>query len=99
MPKKDVYDELKIIMTDALMQMSALAESGATENTDFLSSIKIFLLSIMSTAAGISETITEGAAPWLYSEIETAARNGGIDTIQKKNRIKKSVFNSRYCTG
>jgi len=67
MSKKDVYDELKIIMTDALLQMSALSESGATESTDFLSAIKVFLLGIISTAAGISETITEGGATWIVS--------------------------------
>ena len=88
MSKKDVYDELKIIMTDALLQMSALSESGATGSTDFLSSIKVFLLGIISTAAGISETITEGGATWIYSEIETAAKQGNLEFIQDKTTSK-----------
>lgn len=67
MSKKDVYDELKTIMTDALLQMRALSESGATESIDFLSAIKVFLLGIISTAAGISETITEGGATWIWA--------------------------------
>lgn len=88
MPKKDVYDELKIIMTDALLKMGALAQNDTTGNTDFLGAIRIFLIGIINTAAGIGETITESAAPWLYAEIETAAKNGGIDTIQKTTSSK-----------
>ena len=88
MPKKDVYDELKTIMTDALLQMRMLSESGAIENVDFLNAIKVFLLSIISTAAGISEAITEGGATWLYSEIETATKQSNLDFIQTKTTSK-----------
>ena len=86
--KKDVYDELKAIMTDALLQMRVLSESGAAERADFPSAIKVFLLGIISTAAGISETITEGGATWLYSEIESAAKQGNLDFIQTKTTSK-----------
>lgn len=88
MPKKDVYDELKTIMTNALLEMRALSESGATERADFLSAIKVFLLGIISTAAGIGETITEGGATWIYSEIETAAKQDNLEFIQSMTTAK-----------
>jgi hypothetical protein len=88
MSTKDVYDELKIIMTDALLQMSRLAESAVTRNADFLGMTQIFLISIMSTAAEIAETVSEGSATWLYAEIETAAKHGGIDAIRKATTSK-----------
>lgn len=88
MTKQNVYDELKIIMTDALLQMRTLVESGAAESVDFLSSLKVFLIGVISTAAGIGETFTEGASSWLYAEIEAAAKNGGVDIIQKKTASK-----------
>lgn len=87
MSKKDVHDELKAIMTNALLQMSVLAESD-TKNTDFLGAIKLFLISIISTAAGISETLVEGGATWLYSEIETAAKESNLEFIENKTTSK-----------
>jgi hypothetical protein len=88
MSTKDFYDELKIIMTDALIQMGRLAESGVTKNADFLEMTQLFLINIMSTATEIAETVSEGGATWLYAEIETAAKHGGIDTIRKTTTSK-----------
>ncbi|BCA93719.1 hypothetical protein TUM19329_00800 [Legionella antarctica] len=88
MSTKDVYDELKTIMTDALLQMSRLSESGVTRNADFLATTQLFLISIISTVAEIAETVSEGGATWVYAEIETAAKHGGIDTIRKTTTSK-----------
>ena len=76
-----VFDELKNIMTDALLQMTALTESGATQRSDFLAMTKLFLISIISTAASIAETTAQGSAPWLFAEIEAAAKHAGTEAI------------------
>ena len=83
-------------MTDALLQMSALADAHVTQSPHFLDMTKLFLISVMSTAADIAETTSEGSAPWLYAEMEAAAKHGGLETIRNttatKIRLKDCLF-------
>lgn len=84
----DVFQELKQIMTDAILKMSLLADTSVTQSPHFLDMAKVFLIGIMSTAADIAETTSEGAAPWLYAEIEAAAKQGGIENIRNTTATK-----------
>jgi hypothetical protein len=90
------FDELKVIMTNALLQMQSLVENGVTQKADFIPMVSLFITGIMSTAADLSEVILRGSAAYLYSEIETAAKNGGLRSVlnaQKKGGNSYSVSN------
>jgi hypothetical protein len=78
----EVFDELNEIMTGALFHMQSLISSGATQQDDFVSMAKIFLLGLISTAADLAEAATLGASTYLYAEIEAAVKQGGLRAVR-----------------
>lgn len=78
---KKAFDELNIVMTQALLQMQTLVENDVTKESDFTSMASLFLIGLMSTAADISELMTPNSGTHLYSEVEAAAKNGGFRNI------------------
>jgi hypothetical protein len=88
------FNELRKVMTDALLKMQSLTENGITGKTDFVSMAKVFLLGMISTAADLAEFSTTGASAYLYAEIEAGAKQGGIRYIkefQAKNGASYSL--------
>jgi hypothetical protein len=78
-----LFEEQREIMTQALLKMSKLAQSNSKANSQYLLLTKLFVLGILSNAADMAEVQSEGASHWLYAEIEAAARQRGIEGIQK----------------
>jgi hypothetical protein len=81
--QEPVFDELRHIMINALMQMQAITTSGALEKPNFVDMAKVFLLGLVSTAADLAEVTTLGAATYLYAEIEAGAKQGGLRFIKE----------------
>jgi hypothetical protein len=80
---KKTFDNLDVVMTQALVQMWALVENGATQEADFIRVASVFLIGLMSTAADMSEIAVPGSSAYFYAEIEAAAKNGGLRWIKK----------------
>lgn len=74
------YDKLQETITTAMLEMQAI--SGKTQEADFVSSVKILMIGLMTTAADLAELNTKGGAVHFYAEIEAAAKQGGLHTIQ-----------------
>lgn len=77
------FDELQTIMTDALLQMQRLISSGTTQHKNFIEMACLFLISMISTTADLAEVNFPGAAPYIYADIEAAAKQGGIRAIKR----------------
>lgn len=88
---KELFEEQRQIMTEALLKMNKLSQSRPIENSYYLSLTKMFIVGILSTAADLAELRAEGSASWLYSEIEAAARIGGIQGIKNAGGNKYSL--------
>ena len=76
-------DELRTIMTEALLKMQKLCE---VEKVNFLPFAKIFVHGVISTAADLAEAIEPNSGTVLYADIETIAKNGGIRSIESLQR-------------
>lgn len=80
---QEIFDEQRQIMTEALLKMNRLAQSTLGANTEYLDLTKMFIVGILSIAADLAEVQAKGASSWLYTEIEAAARQGGLRGIMK----------------
>lgn len=80
---KKVFDELNEIMTSSLLQMHKLVEEDVTKESDFISMASLFIIGLMSTASDLSKLVVPGSAAYFYTEIEAAAKNGGLRGVKK----------------
>lgn len=78
----DTLNELNQIMTNSLFQLTKLINQRPSENIDLLSTVKIFLLGVISTAVDLLEIEHPGSAPFIYAEVEAAAKAGGLRAIK-----------------
>lgn len=78
---KEIFDEQQKIMTEALLKMAKLAGNNASASSNFLLLAKMLVIGVMSNAADLAEITAPGASHMLYSEIEAAAKNKGLDGI------------------
>jgi len=77
------FDELQAVMRDALFQMKKLINEDSEPKANFVSMASLFVTGVMSTAADLSEIAQPGSSSYLYSEIETAAKKGGLQAIKE----------------
>lgn len=77
------FDDLRTIMTRSLIEMQTLVENNVVKEVDFVPMASLFLIGLMSTAADLAEVVTRGSAAYLYSEVEAAAKNGGLRSVVK----------------
>ena len=70
-------------MSKALFEMRDLVNLNGNNPEELVPAVKLFLLSVVSTAADLVELAIPGASAYLYAEIEAGAKIGGIRTISK----------------
>jgi len=87
-------DELNKIMADSLFQIKKLTDKDHEQKLDLLSMVKVFLLGVISTAVDLVEIESPGSAPFIYADVEAAARAGGLRSIKKMQDVTRSVH---YC--
>lgn len=90
----DTTSELNKIMADSLLQLKKLIGNDSKNNHDFLSIVKVFLLGVVSTAVDLVETEHPGSAPFIYADVEAAAKAGGLRSIKKMQDVTGSMHYS-----
>ncbi|TXG76762.1 hypothetical protein E6Q11_04130 [Candidatus Dojkabacteria bacterium] len=80
---EEAIDELRATMTGALRKMQKLCE---VEKVHFLPLTKIFLQSVISTAADLAEATEPNTGTVLYADVEAFAKHGGISFIEELQR-------------
>jgi hypothetical protein len=98
MPKNsDITDDLNQVMKNSLLQLQKLVNSDLTRNLDYLSIVKTFLLGVISTAVDLAEINLPGSTPFIYADVEAAAKLGGLSAIRNmqsaNGHIQYSVSN------
>jgi hypothetical protein len=87
----DITNELNLVMTNALFQLKKLVDRDIAQMPDFLSIVKTFLLGIVSTAVDLTEINLPGSAPFIYADVEAAAKLGGLRAIKNMQSAKGTV--------
>ncbi len=87
-------DELNAVMTQALLRLQVLVNNDPTQQADLLSTAKIFLLGVVSTSVDLIELSSPGSAPFLYADIEAAAKAGGLRAIKQAEAAGGSIHYS-----
>ncbi len=75
--------EIQQVMNHALLQIRDLVNLEASDQSELIPPISLFLLSVISTAADLVEVAAPGGGAYLYAEIEAGAKMGGISSISK----------------
>lgn len=93
----NIMSELNQSMTNALLQLQKLVNNDLSQKHDFLSIVNTFLLGVVSTAVDLVELSLPGSAPFIYADVEAAAKLGGLRAIKNmqsaNGAIKYSVSN------
>ena len=76
-------DQLSQIMRDALLQLQHLVHQNPSQQLDFISVVRTFLLGVISTAVDLAEVSHPGSSPLLYADLEAAMKMGGLREIAK----------------
>lgn len=79
----DVATKLSQVMEKALLELHSLIKSDPENPHDVLSITKLFLLGVVSTSIDLTEAVSPNSAPFLYADVEAAAKAGGIHAIKK----------------
>jgi len=87
----DPTNELNKIMTDSLFQLKKPINDDTSKKYDLLSIVKVFLLGVVSTAADLVELEQPGSAPFIYADVEAAAKAGGLRSIKKLEKEAGSI--------
>ncbi len=78
-------------MANALLQLQKLVNNDLTQKSDFMSIVTLFLVGVISTAVDLVELSSPGSAPFIYADIEAAAKHGGITAIRKMQLENGSI--------
>lgn len=78
----EISQELTRAMADTLVQLQNLINNHSANESDLLTTVKCFLLGILSTCVDSMEIIAPGSAPFIYADIEAAAKLGGLNAIK-----------------
>lgn len=87
-------DELNKIMADSLFQLKKLVNEDTEQEIDLLSTVKIFLLGVISTAVDLVNIENPGSAPFIYADVEAAAKAGGLRSIKEMQDVTRSMHYS-----
>ena len=87
-------EELNTVMTQALLRLQALVNNDPTQQPDLLTTAKTFLLGVVSTSIDLIEISSPGSAPFLYADIEAAAKLGGLRAIKQAQKEAGSLHYS-----
>jgi len=85
--ENEISDELNQVMLDALLQLQKLVNSDLSQKQDFMSIVKIFLLGVISTTTDLVEVSLPGSAPFIYADVEAAAKLGGLRAIKNMQSV------------
>ncbi len=90
-----IIDELNQVVTTALFQLQKIIAKDLVKGPDFLSMVKLFLSSVMSTAGDLVELAVPGSAQIMYADLEAVAKAGGFRAIKKQQSglVNYSVSN------
>ncbi len=93
----ETTEELNKVIADSLLQLKKLVDSDVTDQSNFLSIINTFFFVFISTAVDLVEISAPGSAPFIYADVEAAAKLGGLRAIKNmqsaKGLIQYSVSN------
>ncbi len=87
----DITEELQVVMAEALQHLQKLIANDNSKTHDLLSIVKVFLLGVVSTAVDLVEITMPGSAPFIYADVEAAAKQGGLRAIKQAQLEKGSM--------
>ena len=87
----EITDEINQVMASALFELKKLVGSDIVQKNNFLSIINIFLLGVISTTVDLVEIDLPGSAPFIYADVEAAAKLGGLRTIKNMQSAKGAI--------
>ena len=82
MKKNGVSQQINQTITNALLELQQLVIENPKENLDVIGITKTFLVGVMTTAIDLTQLKEPGSAPFLYADIEAAAKLGGLRAIR-----------------
>ena len=94
MKNTDTLTELQEVMTQALLRLQKLVNNDPTQQHDLLAITKTFLLGVVSTSVDLIELSSPGSAPYLYADIEAAAKAGGLQAIKQAEAVGGTIHYS-----
>lgn len=86
-----ITDELNQVMTTAIFQLQKIVTKDLVKKHNFLSVVKLFLSSIISTAGDLVELAEPGSAQIMYADLEALVKAGGFRAIRKQQADQGST--------
>jgi hypothetical protein len=80
-------------MSNSLFELKEAIVDDLDNNHDLISIVQVFLLGVMSTSVDLVEINHTGSAPIIYADVEAAAKEGGMRSIEK---MKKETGSTTY---
>ena len=86
-----IIDELNQVMTSAMLQLQKILNKDLITEDNFLHIINTFLIGIISTTTYLVNNAIPGSAQIIYTDIEAAAKMGGLRAIKKQQLEMEAV--------
>ena len=78
-------------MTKALFALKDLVDNDQEYGMDYHQVVTLFLQGIISTSIDLAELHSPGVSPFIYADIESSSKLGGLKTIARMQSEKGSV--------
>lgn len=76
-------DKISALMTQSLLALRDLVDHDPEFKMDYFQIVSVFLQGVISTAIDLAELHTPGVSPFIYADIESIAKLGGLRAIKK----------------
>ena len=87
-------DKISALMTKSLIALRELVDNDEAFEIEYFQVVSVFLQGVISTAVDLAELHSPGASPFIYADIESLAKSGGLYNIQKMQDETSSVSHS-----
>ena len=71
-------DKISALMTKSLIALRELVDNDEAFEIEYFQVVSVFLQGVISTAVDLAELHSPGAAPFIYADIESLAKSGGL---------------------
>ena len=87
-------DKISALMTKSLIALRELVDNDEAFEIEYFQVVSVFLQGVISTAVDLAELHSPGASPFIYADIESLAKSGGLYNIKKMQDETSSVSHS-----
>ena len=83
--------KVSALMTKALFTLRDLVDNDGEYDMDYFQVVSIFLKGVISTAVDLAELHSPGVSPFIYAEIESSSKLGGLRAIETTQSVNGSI--------